>query len=214
MYENTLNKASSAKSSINLTFRQSEDFCVSLGDFGFGSEEKLKEKTSLKICSNYSTHGYCKNTEKCDKSHDINLIIKSEVNQKSKKKKKSKQSEAKTSNEDSNETKMETEGNSEENLQTEKEVEKINQMHSAGLDAFMTGYAMLNYLNKYSKLKLKNAENSNQLLKLNDFEKLDEFNFKIYLTGKDYPLMVQKSNFATNSTTHKEKRLKLMNKPK
>ena len=79
-----------------------------------------------------------------------------------------------------------------------------NKTHTAGLDAFMTGYVMLNYLNKFSKFERKNSNESS--CSLEQFVNLSEFNFSVYLSGKDYPLIVKKSNFASTSLNHQEKK--------
>ena len=85
-----------------------------------------------------------------------------------------------------------------------------NHTHSAGLDAFMTGYIMLTYLNKFGKFKLKTNTNESEIVNLNQFEGLESFQSNVYLTGKDYPLMVKKSNFTSLSQNHQDKKARLL----
>ena len=136
-------------------------------------------------------YGYCKKIETCPKSHDINSIIQTELNaeqRKKKNKKLAKYSIIEKSNEPS---------------------EKIeNKPHSAGLDAFMTGYIMLNYINRFSKFKITdNLDHEKPELSHFDFCET-RFKNNIALAGKDYPLSICKSNFATISIRHKEKKEK------
>lgn len=87
-----------------------------------------------------------------------------------------------------------------------------NKPHNAGLDAFMTGYVMLNYINRFSKFKT--IDNMDQdIIQLGHFDAFESrFRNNVSLAGKDYPLTICKSNFATISTKHKEKKEKYLNK--
>jgi len=158
------------------------------------------------VCKTYSIYGYCANVKTCAKSHQTDEIIKIEMVKKLKKNK----------NFDMSSVQICTDSSSEMKNQLLKEssfVENdlnINKTHSSGLDAFMTGYVMLHFVNKYSLFKYKcNPTQSTDLTNLNDFENLDSFKFNVYLSGKDYPLLVKKSQFSKTSLSHQEKRLKL-----
>jgi hypothetical protein len=86
----------------------------------------------------------------------------------------------------------------------------INQAHSAGLDAFMTGYSMLNYMNKFTKFR-RDICGQTEIVELSEIYQLElRFRNNIYLAGKDYPLVVTKSNFATTSVNHRNKQEKLL----
>lgn len=80
-------------------------------------------------------------------------------------------------------------------------------VHSAGLDAFMTGYVMLAYVAKYSTTK--SDQKTKTRIKLNDLDGLERFVNNVYLSGKDYPFCVQKSHFVACSSNHQAKKIKL-----
>ena len=145
-----------------------------------------------KICKNYSVYGYC-NTDSCSKSHDIEIILRNDLMKKEKQ----------------NVQKLKMLQESNENSDCDgaviQQITTANKTHTAGLDAFMTGYVMLNYLNKFSKFERQNANDSSGC-RLEQFVNLSEFNFSVYLSGKDYPLIVKKSNFASTSLNHQEKK--------
>lgn len=175
---------------INVLFSLNE-VVLKLSDFSLDLKKDLL--ADKKICINYSTYGFCAKIETCKKSHDLNAVIQAELN-----KKKSK--------------KQRTEEHQIEIVETEIEISNhendVNQTHSAGLDSFMTGFVMLTYLNKLTKFKtIEQSSNIGLIHLLNDFD-LEEIKNKVYLTGKDYPLMVRKSNFASTSLNHKEKQKK------
>lgn len=188
LYENTQKKSFTRKTTyVEILFPLNEQTCLKLSEFNLDlKRDLLNEK---KICSNYSMHGYCAKIETCNKSHDINLIIQAELLKK--KPRKSYQIESESN-----------ESNPKETLVDEAKNE-INKAHSAGLDSFMTGFILLNYINKTCKFET-GLENFEPTLNLNSLN-LESIKNKIYLTGKDYPLMVRKSNFATTSLNHKEK---------
>lgn len=146
------------------------------------------------VCQTYSVYGYCPKIETCSKSHDIHLIIQTELNSESRKKKKR-----------SNENKSE-DVNTPEIEGHEISQVVLNQSHSAGLDAFMTGYVMLNYVNKFTTFCILNENESAGIVNFSEIDKLEsQFRNNIYLAGKDYPLVVAKSNFVSTSIGHREK---------
>lgn len=78
----------------------------------------------------------------------------------------------------------------------------INAGHTAGFDAFMTGYIFATAIAEISGAQVKEE------LKITGGQ-LSVWRNKIYLTGKDVPLSVAKSNFASVSNFHKEKHKRL-----
>ncbi|XP_046364804.2 target of EGR1 protein 1-like [Haliotis rufescens] len=76
--------------------------------------------------------------------------------------------------------------------------------HRAGYDAFMTGYIMAYYFTKYGKLPAEKRRN----VKLTDLN-VEEFKNKVYLCGKDIPLVITKSSFTKSSKDHREKMQKI-----
>ena len=173
-------------------------------DYKLNLDEETDLK-SVKLCKNYSVYGYC-NLDACGKSHDIELILKNDLMRKEKlnlqKLKAIQESDTKNDNKEASQQLSSA---------------TMNNVHTAGLDAFMTGFIMLNYVNKFSKFVTK-EESTNQVISgtinnvvpLKQFSNLDEFNFNVYLTGKDYPLIIKKSNFASTSLNHQEKKQRTM----
>ena len=173
----------------------------------------LKEdtETSAKICKNYSVYGYC-NVEACAKSHDIELILKNDLMKKEKQNFQKLISIQESVKADEAASKFEQEKM--EKLTHDQSIE--NKIHTAGLDAFMTGYVMLDYMNKFSKFVKKEIqieEEDTNSVKLEHFINLEEFNFNVYLTGKEYPLLIKKSNFASTSLNHQEKKQRTDSNP-
>jgi hypothetical protein len=149
------------------------------------------------ICSNFMKYGFC-NDEKCSKSlHSVDIIIKLEVikmNLKIKKKelKKGIQNENKK-NDESMITQI-----------IDRKTTKVNSVHTAGIDAFMTGYVMLSFMNKLIK------NETNQIDNLISSASCLQWINNIYLMGKEYPLKISKSNFSSISINHKEKKQRLV----
>ena len=74
----------------------------------------------------------------------------------------------------------------------------INAGHTAGFDAFMTGYVFATAITQISGAQV------NEELKISGGQ-LPIWHNKVYLTGKEVPLAVAKSNFASVSNFHKQK---------
>jgi hypothetical protein len=163
------------------------------------SKNQLEES----VCKTYSIYGYCANVKTCKKSHQTDEIIKIEMIKNLKKKK----------NFDLGSLQIDTHSSEHHIIEGSCLVENdlsINETHSSGLDAFMTGYVMLQFINKYSSFQYQSSPNhSTNRISLNEFENMSSFKFNVYLTGKDYPLLVKKSQFSKTSLTHQEKRLKM-----
>jgi len=195
LYENTQIKTNT-KLDVSFLISDNNKDSLQLSDFQMDSK---KEPINKKICHNYSTYGYCSRIETCEKSHDVNLIIQAEVNKKK----------PKLTKKDVEETTIIEIEISSETLAGAATHNQQNHAHTAGLDSFMTGYVMLHFINKLTKFKILPHTNSTETIQpsylMEEFD-LALFKNKVYLNGKDYPLMVLKSNFASTSTNHKEKR--------
>ena len=193
LYKRSLYENSQKKTNLLNVYFDKNETIFKLSDFKID----LHVDSEKKICHNYSIYGFCAKIETCSKSHDVNAIIQAELN-KNKAKKQSLQVQA-------------NEVISLPTASTTNSENDLNQIHNAGLDSFMTGYVMLNFINSFTKFKVIYSDVSSNIDKLN--HQLDDFDLeniknKVYLTGKDYPLMVRKSNFATTSQNHKKKNKK------
>jgi hypothetical protein len=157
-----------------------------------------KEQIENYFCKTFSVFGYCPNSKLCPKSHDVEDILRLEFIKKEKKNLK------KNKNNVDNQDESVYVNVSNEN--------KSNRIHNSGYDAFMTGASFLCFLNKFNNFrsndKKSKSNNNTDFFILDDFDDVNQFNFKIYLTGKDYPLLVQKSSFSKTSSHHQEKRLR------
>jgi len=71
--------------------------------------------------------------------------------------------------------------------------------HSAGHDAFMTGFTFAYYVSKYTKCR-----SQSDTISFCDLDCSDIVN-RVCLTGKNIPLQIVKSNFAKTSKNHREK---------
>ncbi|EGG18755.1 hypothetical protein DFA_02494 [Cavenderia fasciculata] len=123
------------------------------------------------ICENYSNHGFCKYGDSCSMSHNVNLILDQE--------------ESKTNNVKKMKHQHTIDNQEEKEQQDENTAEEIidsKNSHCAGDDSAMTGfifcYYLLFYNNEHSKHKLSEIEN------------------KVYISGKQIPLVMKKSNYA------------------
>jgi hypothetical protein len=213
LYENTQNKKLGNKFYIDLVVRE-PGINFTLAEFNLDADEAMmclsKEDLEKNVCQNYAVYGSCAHmvSKKCAKIHSVDEILKIELVTKQKRSKKARV-----------ENPVPGADKEEQTPENEKLVDDSiglvgNHTHSAGLDAFMTGYIMLNYLNKFGKFKVKSGEedaasSSCDILNLNRFEGLENFHSNVYLTGKDYPLMVKKSNFTSLSHNHQDKKARI-----
>lgn len=192
---------------LEISFETSRDF--HLGRLEVKLDEYKPEDARVlekQVCKQYSTYGYC-NQIKCSKSHLILDVIKLEVLVKEKSKlatNKSSEAEKKRADADYNDMKTD-----DDNLS-----EIAHHAHSAGLDSFMTGYVMLSYMVKFADFKLnKEAKTTktrvDDFIRLGDLEEMKKFANNVYLTGKDYPFIVEKSNYSSCSSNHQIKKSKL-----
>ena len=192
LYENTLNKHKQkiGQKFIDLNFNCLNVNASRLLDFKLNLKSEFDCSEKEKICKNYSVYGYC-NVDACAKSHDIEIILRSDLMKKDK--------------QNVQKLKALQENGQDEQICQDEILHTANKAHTAGLDAFMTGYIMLNYLNKFSKFELISQFAAGQY-RLDQFLNMSDFNFNVYLSGKDYPLKIAKSNFATTSLNHQEKK--------
>lgn len=164
---------------------------IHLADFESCEIVELNENT---ICNQFYFHGYCKKLLKhqCHKNHDFKRIFcfkKQKIN-----KIKSEKNIEFVQKEDNSDAKF----------------EKFMIKHNAGIDAFMTGYVMLYLTGKISNFEFQsNKHQGIPNINLENFRDINFFNFNIYLSGKDFPLVIQKSKFHSISIQHKEKKQKL-----
>ncbi|KAG0296409.1 Target of EGR1, member 1 (Nuclear) [Dissophora globulifera] len=185
-------------------------------------EDKVIPETELlegqvAFCQDYAFHGVCKKNMRCGKSHDLDLILDAEEEQRdSKKRKKQKRRHDTTETGDGAEALSEkSEGASSEApaitagtneaktatttampapmtsiaRTTENVVQPGEKFHSAYFDAFMTGTIFSHQLNQHTPELIEGQAKS-----------------KIYLIGKNFPLMVEKSAFSKYSAEHERQR--------
>ncbi|KAI0217885.1 Target of EGR1 protein 1 [Lamellibrachia satsuma] len=159
-------------------------------------------------CKAFGAHGWCSAGKACLKSHDIDVILDSEEKAMEKKRhRRSKHKRKGTPTEDGDMV-MDTMSNScdnDSNQDTDMTCcDSVKSTcrtgsHSAGHDAFMTGFTFAYCICKYAKCR-----SQSETVSFSDIDCSDMVN-KVCLTGKDIPLQVVRSNFAKTSKNHKEK---------
>ena len=149
-------------------------------------------------------HGWCSAGEACPKSHDLGVILDSEGKATEKKRRKRARHNRKgmTAGDD-----VDTSVDSTDNgcvngngmcVDGAKSTIRTGS-HSAGYDAFMTGFAFAYYVGKYAECR-----SESETVSFSDVHCSNMTN-KICLTGKDIPLQVVKSSFAKTSKNHRDK---------
>ena len=155
------------------------------------------------ICKTYANHGNCQD-KTCQNSHDVDYILACEDNKqpKSKKKKRNETSEMYSIEKDASKLSLvkENSDSSKENSDSSKEKSQVTTVvgHRAGMDAFMTGYSYAAFTWHKTKVSSEGTDISTDMKDINIAN-------HVYLVGKEFPLIVKKSNFAKNSTSHVEK---------
>ena len=148
-------------------------------------------------------HGWCSAGEACPKSHDLGVILDSEGKVVEKKRRKRARHNKKGTSAGDIEMSVDTTGNGCENGNgtcTDGAKSTIRTgSHSAGYDAFMTGFAFAYYVGKYAECR-----SGSEMVSFVDVHRSDMTN-KICLTGKDIPLQVVRSSFAKTSKNHRDK---------
>lgn len=77
--------------------------------------------------------------------------------------------------------------------------------HRAGFDAFMTGFTMACLLCKLTNIKESVQPRIGTGIKLSELTGIERLKNKMYIAGKDQPLVVTKSSFSSTSKNHKER---------
>jgi target of EGR1 protein 1 len=136
------------------------------------------------LCESFMHHGHCPKGASCSQSHDVDRVVDYKEGRVRKRKKMSENSavgakKASSSPEDNNGVEDTHSTSSESNPN-----DALSGGHRAGFDAFMTGYVLAHH-----RLKRRN-------------EPSDAAMNKLYLVGKDFPLLLRKSAFAKNSAGH------------
>ncbi|XP_027201982.2 target of EGR1 protein 1-like [Dermatophagoides pteronyssinus] len=163
-----------------------------------------------KICEPYAKYGWCEKADRCELSHNIDLILDEEL--RSQKNSKSKQLidqllQIQQSNQDLGDNNStinnnnNNDNNSDEQINCEMTKEPLHKkigIHHAGNDAFMTGYYFIYNLITNHKL----LANIKEFRKLNE---LSRYKNKIFLSSKPRPLNVMKSAYNKCSKGHREK---------
>jgi hypothetical protein len=182
------------------------------------SDNYLKIENNL--CKMYCKFGFCSNNERksCSKLHNTNLILNIEIIKakakmnNNKKKRELKVVEAENDVVNKKNIKLDDEQVNNEVLESSLverfDLGSCNYAHTSGIDAFMTGYSFVYFLQKFSSLVEIMNDSDDNFIKLCDLSLTNWLN-NVYLSGKDYPLIINKSNFVTTSTNHKEKMSKM-----
>ncbi|XP_067144183.1 target of EGR1 protein 1-like isoform X1 [Centruroides vittatus] len=144
--------------------------------------EVPEKKNSVTVCKNYANHGWCSKGKDCTDSHNVDDVLdKQGCGLPSKKRK----------IEDIKEQEISTSKISVDNSLS-------HTGHRAGFDAFMTGFVFASFLEAHCKLK---SPSGLTAMLESGFDKTVN---KIYLIGKNVPLIVTKGNFAKSSSEHKK----------
>ena len=162
------------------------------------------------VCSSYANHGHCPEGNKCDDSHDIDLIVSHKAAEQDKKWRKRKVENVSNrssimkkpkSNLDNSFNIIIPVDNKSEEVKTKTVVKAGG--HRAGYDAFMTGFSFTTFLVHHVQIPSSPQDWSPSSIKT---EKIVN---RIYLVCKDFPLLMQKSSFAKCSVQHDLKMRKL-----
>lgn len=147
-------------------------------------------------------HGFCSQRMKCGKSHDLDFILDEQAREFENKRKRRKidknqqeenlpKESDSTSPSSSSSTTTTTEHVSVSmppTLLPSTKPDQFDMYHSAHFDAYMTGFIF-----------------ARQLLKYSDTKVLNEYRNKLYLMGRNLPLLVTKSQFSKTSIGHQKK---------
>ncbi|KAK3577576.1 hypothetical protein CHS0354_026541 [Potamilus streckersoni] len=191
------------------------------------------------VCENYAGHGWCNQGNKCQKSHDLDLILDLDHLQETKKSRKRKRRRNRQTGDtsvDDNVT-METDETLSDTetiyFENAKNVSKIAKQcedddsfpSSDGSQGINSSVSSSNCQSERSNVSFSGGHRAGFDAFMtgyimatyfatydgngDDAGGLSEFKNKIYLSGKDYPLQVMKSGFAKNSKEHSEKIMKI-----
>ncbi|CAG8480250.1 17249_t:CDS:2 [Acaulospora morrowiae] len=173
-------------------------------------EKAENESTSSKrplvqrYCEQYALRGFCSQRMRCGNSHDLDFILDEQAKavKVKRKRRKNKNQEGESTKVHINErdtidtSQTDPSGQSSEyvsasmppTLLPSTKPDQFDNFHSAHYDAYMTGFIF-----------------ARQLLKFTSTTVLSQYKNKLYLMGKNYPLLIEKSEFAKTSIQHQEK---------
>jgi len=182
-------------------------------DWRYCGEEK-EQQGSVEVCFSYAHHGHCPLGSSCDKSHDIDHIIKHRHTEKEKKYRKRKrpyegngsvQQNGHTQEETGNGEPLEQQDDGEDELIVpDSDKPPVNSGgHRAGFDAFMTGFALTTFLVHQTQIPEHPTDFSPASLNTQSLVN------RIYLVCKDFPMLLAKSSFSKSSLEHYNKMIKL-----
>lgn len=169
--------------------------CCNFVEFRHCPVPDLTGHDTSNICDSYANHGHCKSGKSCPNSHDVDLIL-----QKRRAGRKRKKSDIGSESETpAKKNGVNVNGGSEAAV-----VKKTSGVHRAGYDAFMTGFAFATMLVHHCKLP--QSPESFRPAHIN----AQDIGNKVYLVGKEFPLLIAKSSFSKNSLSHHVKFKKLL----
>ena len=160
----------------------------------------------IDICRHYSRHGWCIDASECSKSHNIDLILDLRRMKEEKQRKKSSKSLARSVNG----MKMLSRFNEslviEDQVTGDSEVDGLevtgrvkSGAHRSGYDAFMTGYAFACIMTDYCSRAPFHKPLSGRTIGLKSIMNC------VFLSGKDMPLKIRKSNYDKTTRDHDHK---------
>ncbi|RIA97309.1 ribonuclease CAF1 [Glomus cerebriforme] len=166
---------------------QSNQLEISITNF---SEEKFSNRPqNINYCEQYALHGFCKQRMRCGNSHDLDFILDSQAKEAETKRKKRKLNQNRIQvSKDVYQSTEYVSASEPPTLLPSTKPDQFEMYHSAYFDAYMTGFIFARQILKYSKTKVMN-----------------EYKNKLYLIGKNLPLLVEKSQFSKTSDGHNKK---------
>ena len=171
---------------------QLERFSSVLSSMSLFRDKKYLNET---VCETFASFGFCSRVGTCERSHNIDLLMGVELCKSLPK-----------SDMDSIGVGLKREFESS-HLHKFLAKESNSAVHNAGIDSFMTGFVLLHYLIKFKKLGTTKGSPPEVCL-LQALATDEDLGFRVYLIGKDYPLIIRKSNFANHSSNHQTKKLR------
>lgn len=127
---------------------------------------------------------------KCGNSHDLDLILDEQAREAETRRKKRKLNKNQEQlPKDINQSTEYVSASEPPTLLPSTKPDQFDMYHSAHFDAYMTGFIFARQILKYGKTKVNN-----------------EYKNKLYLIGKNLPLLVEKSQFSKTSDGHNKKK--------
>ncbi|KAF9972045.1 Target of EGR1, member 1 (Nuclear) [Actinomortierella ambigua] len=169
--------------------------------------QPIKQEGLVDICEHFALHGHCRNGIRCEKSHDLDAILDHEENKHKKASKKHRTgsvSEVSQKESDKETTLQATTMPATAITPTVVEDTAVpavvavptiensaltpEKFHSAYFDAYMTGTVFSHQLNLHTRAVIEKEARS-----------------RVYLIGKSFPLVIEKSSYAQYSPGHLQK---------